>query len=211
MKSKKGSAYERKFCKQLSEWWSFGKWDDVFWRTSQSGGRATTRMKKGLRTADSYGDVAAIREEGKPLTKSTFIELKRGYTNKKGKRGLRNISITDLLDTPDRFKTKPVILEWWLEACRKRKESGRKRSFVIYRRDRKTACIVMSRKFFSWLEDESRNGKMMCPPYYNFAWVTVKGVDLMVIPVETFFSWCKPQSLGGRRIVKRRRKIKRRK
>ena len=202
-KSNKGSAYERLTCKELSKWWSFGKWDDVFWRTSQSGGRATSRMKKGIRTADSYGDVMAIREEGKPLTKETFIEIKRGYTGKKGKKRTKYISITDIMDTPRNLKHRPVLIKWWRDANEKCKEADRKRTFIIFRRDRKTACIVMSRKIFLWLE--KKNGLMMCPPYFGWTWVNLGVVaDLMVIPLEDFLKWCKPQALGGKRIIRRR-------
>src|SRR5262245_2386383 len=46
----KGSKFERDLCRQLSLWWSDGKRDDVFWRASQSGGRAKFRGRRGLQT-----------------------------------------------------------------------------------------------------------------------------------------------------------------
>lgn len=78
MSAKKGSCFEREICKLLSSWWSRGKRDDVFWRSSQSGGRATQRMKQGKSTYGSYGDIAAIDPIGDPLMKVVTIELKRG-------------------------------------------------------------------------------------------------------------------------------------
>jgi len=84
MRAKKGSQFERKICRTLSRWWSLGGWpeeevrDDIFWRSSQSGGRATWRARKGLKTANSYGDVAAMDPIGRPLLKMFTIELKRG-------------------------------------------------------------------------------------------------------------------------------------
>lgn len=206
-KSKKGGAFERKFCKMLGLWWSGGKQDDVFWRTSQSGGRATQRMKSGKRTADAYGDIGAERDSGRPLTKDTFFELKRGYTGKKGKKSQRYISVTDLLDTPsERFKKLPILLEWWRDAQKKRKEAGRKRTFIVFKRDRKEICILMSRKAFLWLS--KHNGIMMCPPYYAFAWINWKGHEFQVVRAEDFFDWCDPRALGGKRVIKRR-KVKR--
>lgn len=201
-RSKKGSAFERKFCKRLSLWWTGGKLDDVFWRTSQSGGRATQRMKSGKRTADAYGDIGAERECGKALTKNTFWELKRGYTGKKGKKSTRWISVTDILDTPGNLKKHPILIEWWLDAQKKRKECGRKRAFIVFRRDRKKGSIVMSRKVFLYLS--KINGRMMCPPYYAFAWINWKGTELMILRLEDFFDWCKPLALGGKRVIKRR-------
>ncbi len=220
----KGPDYEREFCKQLSEWWTFGRMDDVFWRTSGSGARATTRLKVGKKTADSYGDVGALRSIGKPLTKSTFIELKRGYTGKKGTQSTKVISFLSMFDTPnvDKFKNPPVIIGWWRDAQKKRKQVGRKRVFIVFRRDRKQSCIVMSRKFFLKLSEKC--GKMMCPPYFGFAWLNWKGTELMVLKVEDFFKWCDPKVLGAKKLkprkikrrskprkIKRSRKIKRRK
>lgn len=81
--SHKGSAFERTLAKQLSLWWTQNDRpprDDVFWRSSQSGGRATERAKKGLKTAGSYGDICAIDPIGQPLLDLWTIELKRGST-----------------------------------------------------------------------------------------------------------------------------------
>lgn len=209
-KAKKGSVYERLFCKELSLWWSKGLRDDIFWRTAQSGGRATIRKRKGMATADSYGDITAIRREGKVLTKKTFFELKRGYTGKKGTTRQEYISITNLLDWPDPSKKKgdPVLIEWWNEAQLKRKSCGRKRAFVVFRRDRKVGCIVMSRAVFDFLE--KKNGLLMCPPYYAYSHIQMKDkrnrpISLMVLRVEDFFKWCDPATLGARK-KKRRRK-----
>lgn len=79
--NKKGSSFERKICKQLSLWWTDGERDDVFWRSSQSGGRATQRAKKGKTTYGSYGDIAAVDPYGEPLLKLFTIELKRGRSH----------------------------------------------------------------------------------------------------------------------------------
>lgn len=77
-KGYKGGDFEREVCKKLSLWWTGGERDDVFWRSSQSGGRATQRKKKGLSTYGSYGDIAAVDPIGEPLLRLFTIELKRG-------------------------------------------------------------------------------------------------------------------------------------
>ncbi len=79
--SAKGSEFERKICRQLSLWWSGNQRDDLFWRTSQSGGRATTRMKTGKRTAGAYGDITAVDQDGAGLTKMWTLELKKGKSH----------------------------------------------------------------------------------------------------------------------------------
>ena len=79
-KSQKGSAFERTISEQLSLWWSKNSRDDIFWRTSQSGGRATQRAKQGKLTFGQYGDIQAIDPSGQPLLDLLTIELKRGYS-----------------------------------------------------------------------------------------------------------------------------------
>ena len=76
----KGSAFERHICKELSLWWTAGESDAIFWRSSQSGGRATQRAKSGKVTPNSYGDIAALDPIGEPLLKFATFELKRGST-----------------------------------------------------------------------------------------------------------------------------------
>ena len=74
----KGSQFEREICKLLSMWWTDGERDDIFWRTSQSGGRATSR--RGRSTKYQHGDVTFTDPIGAPLIELFTIELKRGYS-----------------------------------------------------------------------------------------------------------------------------------
>jgi hypothetical protein len=80
-KSSKGACFERAVCKRLSLWWTDGERDDIYWRTCQSGGRATSRRQKGIATPGQYGDVVCVdpNREGHELTDLFSIELKKGY------------------------------------------------------------------------------------------------------------------------------------
>jgi hypothetical protein len=83
-RARKGSSFEREICTKLSLWWTQDlkePRDDIFWRSSQSGGRATERSKKGKTTYGSYGDIAALDPIGAPLLKMFTIELKRGSSH----------------------------------------------------------------------------------------------------------------------------------
>lgn len=75
----KGSAFEREMCKAFSLWWTKGKRDDIFWRTSGSGGRATIRTQKNKKTFGQYGDMQATDPVGQPLIDLCSIEMKHGY------------------------------------------------------------------------------------------------------------------------------------
>jgi hypothetical protein len=72
----KGIIWERKICAQLSLWVTNGKQNDVFWRSAVSGGRATVRLQKGIRSKHISGDICAVHEAGNLLMKYLFIEAK---------------------------------------------------------------------------------------------------------------------------------------
>lgn len=75
----KGGNYERELCYRLSRWWTDGADEEVFWRTSQSGGRATRRQQLGKTATVHQGDICAVKGIGKPLMEVMTLELKRGY------------------------------------------------------------------------------------------------------------------------------------
>ena len=72
----KGPAFERKCCKQLSLWISWGERDDVFWRSAMSGGRATIGLQKGKKRGSQAGDMSAISVEGDLFLKVFVAEFK---------------------------------------------------------------------------------------------------------------------------------------
>ena len=139
---RKGSSFEREICKKLSEWWSDDlegtPRDDIFWRASQSGGRATQRAKSGKRTAGSYGDIAAVDPVGVPLLKFFTLELKRGRSHG---------DIGDMLDIPlTGYKKRPF--EKTLEQARDaHKLAGSLSWLLISQRDRRR-CLVTGDWFF---------------------------------------------------------------
>jgi len=76
----KGSAFERKVCKQLSLWVSNGESEDLFWRSAMSGGRATVGARKGKHHVRHAGDISATSPEGHLLTDQWYVECK-AYRN----------------------------------------------------------------------------------------------------------------------------------
>ena len=200
-KSNKGGAFERMICKELSIWYSSGRRDDIFWRTAGSGARATVRGKVGLKTADSYGDVMATHESGKPLTGNYVISLKRGYTGKKGRKSFSYIDILDLIDTPAGMKGKPALATWWDELMRDVKNGSRKDGFIIFRRDRKMSSIVMSNKTFKELH---KMKPCIFPLYHSGCGLAADSLHLQIMKLQDFFYWCEPQMLGAKRQLKRK-------
>lgn len=131
MKANKGGRYEREVCRALSMWWTDGARDDVFWRTSASGARATARGKRGRDTAGQHGDVAATDPSGAPLIDAFTIEIKRGY---------HSVTLHDLLDRPEGAK-----LQGWegfvSQAMEGHERAGSYAWLLITRRDRRKALI----------------------------------------------------------------------
>ncbi len=132
-RGKKGSKFERDICKQLSLWWTDQERNDVFWRTSQSGGRATFRSKSGRGTKNQYGDIQATDSIGQPLIDLCTIEIKKGYGNK---------SYFDLLDKLPN-ETKQPYVKFIMQAEQQQKEAGTFAWILITKRDRKETLIAM--------------------------------------------------------------------
>lgn len=71
----KGQAYERWCCRQLSLWVSKGTDNDLYWRSSMSGGAARLATQRGKR-GEQIGDITCIDKRGHGLTDNFVIECK---------------------------------------------------------------------------------------------------------------------------------------
>ena len=214
-KSKKGGGFEREICKLLSLWWSKGEHDDIFWRTAGSGGRATVRRKQGKRTADSAADMMACHESGKSLTKACLFEMKRGYSDKhkivKNKKTKKlsvkkvayGLEVLSILDKKPKHK-EPILLQWWEKLEQERISTKRKFSFIIFRRDAKDACIVMSYKILKILTQKNGHfeGRMLSIHFPR----PERIYPLVILKLDDFLQWCKPVCfIGLPRQIKRRK------
>jgi len=132
----KGIVFERKFCKDLSLWWTQGVRDDVFWRTAGSGSRATQRHIHGKQTHGAHGDVCAVDPIGGQLTELFTIELKRGKHS--------GATIQDLIDKlPSSDRLRMPVLEGYIEkAKRSAVVAGTPTWMLVLRRDRRDAVLI---------------------------------------------------------------------
>ena len=157
MSSKKGGVFERKMAKDLSRWWSNGRDDSCFWRTAMSGGRATVRAKKGLKTRGHAGDLCSTDSFGQPLTRYCIIELK------KGRQG--DGTVQDLLDK----KKGGTVYGGWIEkleaACG---THGTPHWMIIHGRDRREPLVLFPIEAFRVLFRQKpmmrlfQNDKTLC-------------------------------------------------
>lgn len=199
----KGGEGERETSKEFSYWWTHGNRDDIFWRTSQSGGRATERAKKKKLTAYSYGDITFIDPIGKPLIDLWLIENKVGYTvthkvvksKKTGKISVQQkkggIVVLDFVDAVS--QKPPLLMQWWTKAEQERILAGRKYSIIIFKRTYKLKCIMMEKRLFdrivkhegAW--DPSTQGALLQLKLDNFIFI--------IVTLSEFFDWCKPATI----------------
>jgi len=125
----KGGQFERDVATQLSVWWTNGQSDSCFWRSSQSGGRATTREKQGKKTLGQYGDIAVTEPEGQILIELVSIELKRGYNDRspltlidKGPKAAQQ-GFEKFLEQASGDSERAGVPFWWLVHKRDRRET----------------------------------------------------------------------------------------
>lgn len=137
----KGAGYEREVCYSLSKWWTGSDDDCVFWRSSQSGGRATVRGRKGKKTSGHCGDVCATDPSADPLMKVVTIEVKRGY----GKDSLFNI-----LDRQPTRKNSGFE-DWLVQAITAATRADSKYWMIIARRTQKRAMVFFPFKLWQRL------------------------------------------------------------
>ena len=140
----KGGAYERELSKRLSLWWTNGEFSDVFWRTSNSGGRATIRQNQ--RTSNQYGDIGSTHKCSEPFTDICTIEAKRGYPR---------AHLGALLD---RRLPGAAIQQWeqWIyKAQQDSQKAGSYSWMLITRRDNCTDLVTMPVNLHTELEKEN--------------------------------------------------------
>lgn len=184
---RKGSAFERKMCKELSLWWTHGKRADIFWRSAGSGSRATHRGKRGLATANSYGDISATDMDGLPLLDLAVISLKNGYAK---------CHLSAMLDKPN----KKIVfeLEKWLKEVKVCwRSAGSYAWMIIHRRTARATVVYMPWQLFNQLQKAV--GTLPLAPHVEAMDKNLRG--FVVMRLETFLKAITPEVV--KRIIKR--------
>ena len=169
----KGGQFERDMAKVISLWFSRGKDDDLLGRSSQSGGRATVRRRKGKGTKHC-GDLAATCTAGEPLTKLLTWELKKGYNTD---------TIFNLFDRPKACGK--TWFKWFDQATEAARNAGTPYWCVIHRRDHRDPIIALPDGFVEALIG------LGC--YFPIG-MTLGPV--IILRLETFFQSVDPQDVN---------------
>lgn len=181
----KGGEFEREFAKKLSLWWSEGDSDAIFWRTSNSGGRATTRGKQGKATHRQHGDITATDPSGDPFIKLFTIECKRGYDKD---------NISNLFDTAG---GKGLAYQAWISKAASCCEAADSLSWMLVtRRDRRTALVFLPTECYGDLISSRCIIIPPTPPFGSFR-VNIEGVVhyLTMLTLSEWFRCVSPRQL----------------
>jgi hypothetical protein len=180
----KGSSFERVICKQLSLWWSKGKRDDIFWRTSGSGARAKVRSKKNKKTFGQYGDIQAADPIGQPLIDFCTIEIKVGYTRQ---------TVFDLVDALP-SETKQTYKKFIEQARKDNGDSNCSWWVLITKRRYKETLIIMPLGLFKDLKIHS-NIYRARPSFRMFLPINEQKWYIYGTTLSEFFKWVKPEDI----------------
>lgn len=179
MKAGKGSGFERDFCRLLTLWWVGEPFHDVmFWRTSQSGGRATSRKKGGKDAAHSHcGDISAIHPDGEPLTKLITWELKRGYSK---------YTPYDVIDASEGAAVQE-FQKWVNQAQESSRLAKTPYWAIVHKRDRRDTMIFFPRSFYEDAETYC-NIDLGVFPILGMAFkIEKREYNVVGMKLETFF------------------------
>lgn len=172
----KGGAWERKFSKQLSLWYSNGESDSIFWRSASSGAFATVRNKQGKNSEGSYGDISAIHESGYTLINFATFELKSGYNS------------IDILSEIDSDAKKLIFRECLNQVINDSKLAGN-HPFLVVNRDRKQPTLFFEKSVFN--DMKSYCGNLPNDVKYLELW---DGKEKWIgFRLESFFNWASPE------------------
>lgn len=161
----KGGEYERTICKLLSLWLTDGKDDDQLWRSSQSGGRATSRAKRGKGTKGHAGDVVATGRQGRKLLKLVTLEIKRGYN--------KTANVHSLLDLRPQTDAEQMYEQWVWQAALAAIRARTPHWWLIHRRDGRTATLYMPYRLWNLLTHGT--GFDNPTPFLQFSFYARKG------------------------------------
>jgi len=122
----KGNIFEIEISKKISLLLSEGERDDILWKSQNSGGRHTTRMKDGIETYGQDGDLTAVHPNGILFREIISVEAKH----------YKDLGLWSLFT-----ETKECLLDFWKQAYMQGK-SAKKIPVLIAKQNFKPVLFV---------------------------------------------------------------------
>jgi len=189
----KGSQFKRAIAKQLSLWWTEGERDDVIWRTQNSGGRATSRIRAGKTLKGQHGDLCATDLCAEPLFEQVVIETKRGYGQWSPLDLVDQIPLSEKQEAVGQTKSKPILAQWLAKLEEDRKAAGARWGILIAKRDQHSPVIILPQDLrytlCSWI------GSLDCEVHIKVRYAIPDSPFIWwdAIPLGPFLDWCSPR------------------
>lgn len=186
----KGQDWERTLSKWLSLWLTDGDRDDVVWRSTTSGARATVRARQGRRTSGQYGDLTWTDPGVSPFFEWVTVEAKKGYTG---------MDLLSLLD--GKQSTGNHLLEQFITQARDASSSAGVPYFmlVLYR-DRHAPVVLFPLDL--WEHCLEACGTV--PRTMTTLHIVTRGEGggkYTLMRLEDWFTWMTPQAFGVRMMI----------
>lgn len=184
----KGSDFERVICRQLSVWWTGNPdTDDIFWRTSSSGGRASSRSKKGKKDFGGAGDIHAENPIGQPLLDVCTIEVKKGYNAE---------TLMNILD-----KAPTAAEQLYEKIIKQAKQSARDSKslswMIISKRDMHPTIVVIPQHFYLVLKQHGMKSVGTPRMLLEFTAATGENEKIICAQFEDFLRHVTPDIIKG--------------
>lgn len=184
----KGGSFENEMSKEFSLYLTHMRTEDGVRRTEASGAKATSKSKakQKMIRPDMFGDITYCIPETKYWFDIFSIECKTGYAKKTKSKKKQSTTLTmwSLLDLIDSQQKMSVFHEFWNQCLNDAIESDRE-PLLIFRRNRRTPCIVMHNDIFAGFI--GRFG------YPTFNYVNISGefcyLPVTIINLRIFFDW----------------------
>lgn len=209
----KGGTFENEIAQKISLWLTNGKSDECVRRTESSGARATQRSKKKKARDTMFGDIcpADDTDSVQNFFKLISIELKSGYPTgkaklKSGNSTVTNWSFNDIIDSRQELNQ---FFKFW-DQCLTDASKSQREPILIFRRNRREACITMHSDLFDAFQKFS--GYSFGDFFIEVKTPSPDGVhSLTICNMSEFFKWFKYRDtlLRGpitRTLMKRRSK-----
>jgi hypothetical protein len=140
----KGGNTENEFGTDISLMWSDGQRKDLCRRTECSGGRFTSKQKRGEQASKFQGgDITFSDPEIRPFFEVFSVESKTGYCVKTkkddGRVSVHNWAVLDVLDSKQK---NPTFIDMWKQAFHDADKTNRT-PLLIFRRLQRQACLAM--------------------------------------------------------------------
>lgn len=180
----KGSGFERKVAKLLTDWWNKGGLEGEFYRTPASGGL------RWVNRGDTIGDICT------PEGFSCTIECKNTESWKYSELFTKTIARTPPLIKQGKNKGKPnsprTIGEFWFQACEEAKRAG-KIPILIFTKNYQKDLLIFSQGSDWYFQYRREFRQWAVDTFFTFEECYSEHSKVIIIRLDKFLEMTEPE------------------